>query len=86
MKNLSILVAAGAFALVGSLAFAQAPSPSTSDAPTTSAPTTDMQAPSRANPTDKAALAKKCSADADAQGLHGKARKHFRNRCKHGKS
>ncbi|HEY0145332.1 MAG TPA: PsiF family protein [Methylovirgula sp.] len=27
-----------------------------------------------------------CSKEADAKGLHGKARKHFRSACKHGKS
>jgi hypothetical protein len=26
-----------------------------------------------------------CSKEADAKGLHGKARKHFRSACKHGK-
>lgn len=27
-----------------------------------------------------------CSKEADAKGLHGKARKHFRSACKHNKS
>ncbi|MGP8231109.1 MAG: PsiF family protein [Methylovirgula sp.] len=27
-----------------------------------------------------------CSKEADAKGLHGKARKHFRSACKHGKA
>jgi hypothetical protein len=27
-----------------------------------------------------------CSKEADAKGLHGKARKHFRSACKHGKT
>jgi hypothetical protein len=31
---------------------------------------------------DKKALSKKCSADADAKGLHGKERKKFREECK----
>ncbi len=26
-----------------------------------------------------------CSKEADAKGLHGKARRHFRSACKHGK-
>ena len=30
----------------------------------------------------KKAKAKECSAKADAQGLHGKARKEFREKCK----
>lgn len=33
---------------------------------------------------DKAALSKSCSSQADAKGLHGKARKHFRSACRHG--
>lgn len=35
---------------------------------------------------DKAALSKSCSTQADAKGLHGKARKRFRSECKHGRS
>lgn len=35
---------------------------------------------------DKAALSKSCSTQADAKGLHGKVRKHFRSQCKHGKT
>lgn len=31
---------------------------------------------------DKDAVSKKCSADADAKGLHGKERKKFREECK----
>lgn len=34
----------------------------------------------------KAALSKSCSTQADAKGLHGKARKRFRSACKQGKS
>jgi hypothetical protein len=34
--------------------------------------------------TDKATLSKSCSTQADAKGLHGKARKHFRSACKRG--
>lgn len=33
---------------------------------------------------DKATLSKSCSTQADAKGLHGKARKHFRSACKRG--
>ncbi|GAC1043799.1 PsiF family protein [Rhizobium sp. No.120] len=32
--------------------------------------------------TQKQAISKKCSADADAKGLHGKDRKKFRDQCK----
>lgn len=34
------------------------------------------------SPTDKAAISKACSEQADAQNLHGKARKKFRAACK----
>jgi hypothetical protein len=34
------------------------------------------------SPTDKAAISKACSDQADAQNLHGKARKKFRAACK----
>jgi hypothetical protein len=40
--------------------------------------------PGSAPAMDKAALSKSCSQQADAKGLHGKARKHFRSACKHG--
>jgi hypothetical protein len=36
--------------------------------------------------TDKKAMSKACSDQANAKGLHGKARKKFRSECKHGKS
>jgi hypothetical protein len=41
---------------------------------------------SSAPTTDKAAKSKACSAEADQKGLHGKARKRFRSACKHGRS
>jgi hypothetical protein len=34
------------------------------------------------SPTDKAAISKACSDQANAKGLHGKARKQFRAACK----
>ena len=34
--------------------------------------------------TDKQAISKACSDQANAKGLHGKARKHFMSSCKHG--
>jgi psiF repeat len=41
-------------------------------------------APAAAAPaTDKKAISKACSDQANAQGLHGKARKKFRSDCKH---
>ena len=35
---------------------------------------------------EKQAKSKECSAEADKQGLHGKARKAFRSKCKRGRS
>ena len=32
---------------------------------------------------EKKAISKSCSDQADAKGLHGKERKHFRSECKH---
>jgi hypothetical protein len=39
-------------------------------------------APAAASPSDKAAISKSCSDQANAKGLHGKARKKFRFACK----
>ena len=50
-------------------AFAQAPAPAT--------------APAKMSPDDKKAISKSCSDQANAKGLHGKARKKFRSECKH---
>jgi psiF repeat len=40
------------------------------------------QAPSSAPATAKSAVSKACSDQANAKGLHGKARKAFRSKCK----
>ena len=77
MTSLKTTALAAAFAfLVGtSLSFAQTtPTP----APATPAPATT---PMKAAPSKKAALSKECSAQADQQKLHGKARKKFRSDC-----
>jgi psiF repeat len=52
---------------------APAPTPAPSAAPAASAPAA----------TDKKAISKSCSDQANAKGLHGKARKKFRSECKH---
>jgi hypothetical protein len=51
---------------------------------TASKPSTVAAKP--AAPMEKTAKSKECSAQADAKGLHGKARKKFRSQCKAGKS
>jgi hypothetical protein len=49
------------------------PAPAPAAAPAAAAPTA----------TDKKAVSKSCSDQANAKGLHGKARKKFRSECKH---
>ena len=44
--------------------------------------TTPPPAKTDVAPMDKAAISKACSQQADAKGLKGKARKHFRAKCK----
>ena len=65
---LSLTIGAGA-------AFAQNPPP----------PAAPMAAPAQpaAGATDKKAISKSCSDQANAKGLHGKERKKFRSDCKH---
>jgi psiF repeat-containing protein len=60
-------------------AFAQAPAP----APSTPAPAAAPAAAAKMSPDDKKAVSKSCSDQANAKGLHGKARKKFRSDCKH---
>ena len=50
-----------------------APTPAPAAAPAAAAPAA----------TDKKAISKSCSDQANAKGLHGKARKKFRSACKH---
>ena len=50
-----------------------APTPAPSAAPAANAPAG----------TDKKAISKSCSDQANTKGLHGKARKKFRSACKH---
>ncbi len=71
------------FALIGMMAFAGVAGAQTATAPAkpaVMAPAKPMAAPAMSM--DKDAVSKKCSADADAKGLHGKERKKFREECK----
>jgi hypothetical protein len=57
----------------------------TQSAPTPKPAATAPAKPAMASPMDKSAKAaksKECSAQADQKGLHGKARKKFREECK----
>jgi hypothetical protein len=65
---LSLVIGAGT-------AFAQTSTPA--PAPAASAPA------AAAATSDKKAISKACSDQANAKGLHGKARKKFRSDCKH---
>jgi hypothetical protein len=69
MKFSAIVSAGVAVMFSASVAFAQA------SAPAPAAP---------ADAAAKAAKSKECSKEADAKGLHGKARKEFRAKCKKG--
>jgi hypothetical protein len=43
----------------------------------------DAAPPAKMSTADKKAISKSCSDQANAKGLHGKARKEFRSACKH---
>jgi psiF repeat len=73
--KLAITAALLSLVIGTSAAFAQNPPP---------APATSATAPAAASAaTDKKAISKACSDQANAKGLHGKARKKFRSECKH---
>lgn len=84
MKAIARLMIAGTFAVALSHpGFAQM-TPATPAAPTAPAAPKMPAMPKVPSADDMArkAKAKECSAKADAQGLHGKARKEFREKCK----
>jgi hypothetical protein len=64
-------------------AFAQTTQPATPPAKSsTSAPATSAPAPSSATSKQRSTVSMECSKEADAKGLHGKARKEFRSECR----
>lgn len=73
MKLLTAIAATAILAFVATGSMAQTTTTTTKPAATA---TTDKA------PTDKKAISKACSTQADAKGLHGKERKKFRNDCK----
>ncbi|HUI20989.1 MAG TPA: PsiF family protein [Methylocella sp.] len=78
MKTIARLMIAGTFVFaLGQCGYAQ----TMTNPPATSAAPAAPAAPS-ADDAARKAKAKECSAKADAQGLHGKARKEFRAKCK----
>ena len=75
--------AAAAISLCASFALAQ----TSATKPATPAAKPTMTAPAAAAPAKpRSATSLECSKKADAQGLHGKARKKFRSACKRGKA
>jgi hypothetical protein len=76
MKHL-VTAALLSFAIGLGTAAAQNPPPASTPAPS-AAP-----APSQTSATDKQEISKSCTDQANAKGLHGKARKKFRSDCKH---
>ena len=74
----SLALAALTLCLGAGSAFAQAAAPAApAPAATTAAPAAGAMTKAQ-----KDAISKACSADADKQNLHGKARKKFRDDCK----
>ncbi|MCB1413972.1 MAG: phosphate starvation-inducible protein PsiF [Xanthobacteraceae bacterium] len=87
MRTLSTYLAAAtvaAFVLTGT-AFAQstttAPAGQSKMAPAGKMAPANKMAPAKTKP-ERTAMSIECSKQADAKGLHGKARKKFRSECK----
>lgn len=75
----------------GTFAQGTAPAPAAPAKPAPAAPANPAPAAPKAKPdvdadADKSAISAKCSAEATKKGLHGKARKVFRSKCKRGKT
>jgi hypothetical protein len=88
MKTLARLMLAGALAVAfGQSGYAQMTPPAAPAAPV--APATPVAPKAPAMPKPKVPMspkAKECSDKATAQGLHGKARKEYREKCKKGET
>ncbi|PNE11246.1 MAG: phosphate starvation-inducible protein PsiF [Beijerinckiaceae bacterium] len=86
MKTFTRLMIAGAlFFGLGQFGYAQTTAPAAPSAPAApAAPAVPKakKAPMSAEDMAKKAKSKECSAKADEQKLHGKARKEFREKCK----
>jgi hypothetical protein len=78
----STIIAGALLASVSSVSLAQQQAPA-APAPAAAAPATPAK-PAAMTDEAKKAKAKECSTQADAKGLHGKVRKEFRSKCKHG--
>ena len=83
MKTFGKVMAFGfAAAMLTGAAFAQTPAPA-SPAPAATAPSPSAAG---AGKHAQSAHSLECSKEADAKGLHGKARKKFREECKKGQA
>ena len=83
MKTFGKVMAFGfAAAMLTGAAFAQTPAPASS-APAATAPSASAAG---AGKHPQSAHSLECSKEADAKGLHGKARKKFREECKKGQA
>jgi hypothetical protein len=80
MKFTSSLAIAGMVALLGASAAMAQMTPAKPAAPAAPAAATK---PAPAPATDKMAVSKECSDQANAKNLHGKERRKFREQCKH---
>jgi len=86
MKTLVRLIIAGALAVAfGQSGYAQMTPPAAPAAPGAPAAPAAPKVPAAPKPkAPVSAKSKECSEKATAQGLHGKARKEFREKCKKG--
>jgi hypothetical protein len=87
MRIVTRLIAAAAFAFAASQlsnAQVQTNPPSGGAAPAAPAESKPKKKPMSPEMAEMKAKAKECSKKADEKGLHGKARKEFREKCKHG--
>lgn len=84
------LAAAAVISLCASFAMAQTPAPKpmspTVGSPAPKAAPTPAPAPTPATKPARTSKSLECSKEADAKGLHGKARKKFMSACKRGKT
>lgn len=77
----SAFAASSTATTTGTNTIAKPAAAATADTAKPAATTSTAAKPAVADP-QKQAISKKCSADADAKGLHGKDRKKFRDQCK----
>jgi hypothetical protein len=82
MKIASVLTSMALAGLIATGAAAAATTAATTTAPATTTAAPAKKAKTTAMTPEKTAISKQCSALADAQKLHGKAREKFRADCK----